>query len=228
MLVAIAAFGDHPSLARFLEMFKGAFLILYFFPLFAINHTIFPEVAHPGITIVSLIISSLFWGVIFSLGYQSILHIKAKKQQNLANLRRPLKVALVIANIILILYFVSGLFAYIENEQEIKDKSAIDALYIKFEGYIREQDFMSAYNLMIPSYREHHSLESFSYLFGSFLADDAYRLHPQRSLSFSKNSKAWLFPKDTSQPGSWHGITFEFEKINGKWYLTGNTALYTD
>lgn len=141
--------------------------------------------------------------------------------------RRVFTLIKIIGKIIIVICAILWIWDVIEYRLTIADKSAIDRLYMTFEGYIREGDFARAFELMSPSYRERKDLRSLTARFRFIQEDEEYRLHPQRALYFRRD-KAWLFPKDTSQPDCWHGVSFEFEKIEGKWYLTGHTAIYQD
>ncbi len=110
-----------------------------------------------------------------------------------------------------------------EDKQLRQTKATIDHLYIKFEGYIREGDFASAYELMSPSFKADKNLESFTILFRFIQGDEKLRLHPQRDL-IVHGTTARLFPEDDA----WEGMSFVFEKIEGKWYFTGEIIAFQD
>jgi hypothetical protein len=141
--------------------------------------------------------------------------------------RRAFNIMKIIIKILIVTCAVLWIWEHINYYLTVKDKSMIDSLYIHFEGYIREGNYVKAYKFMSPSFKDSHDLESFTHLFSAIQEDEAYRLHPQRSLYFT-GSKAWLFPKDISIRSNRHGATFELEKIEGKWYFTGNIAIYRD
>ena len=120
------------------------------------------------------------------------------------------------------------LWEHIERRLTAQEKSAIDDLYIQFEGCIRAGDFACAYDMMHPDYKARRTLEGFTQRFYFIYANNKdYRLHPQRYLSISKN-KALLLPKSLLPPPPWLGTAFELRKVDGKWYFTGETVGFVD
>lgn len=145
-----------------------------------------------------------------------------------AIVKKLFKIVRVIGEIILLLWVSHDIWSEVQYKHHADDASAIDQLYITFEGYLREGDFARAYELTSPEYRRQYSLDLFTLSVSFVQKDEKYRLHPKRNLMFYDN-KAIIVPHDTTQPPAyWRGIGFECEKIDGKWYLTGETQSFVD
>lgn len=149
----------------------------------------------------------------------------------LMKISKPVRLIFSVSGVLLITLFILAFIGWRQsqkrNETLNREQAAIDSLYVEFEGYIREGDFANAYKLMSPSYRTTDSLKDFINRFDFLQAQKDYRLHPHRYLKV-EDDQALLFPKDTSIPGNWHGVGFEFQKIEGVWYLTGEWVHFQD
>jgi hypothetical protein len=115
-----------------------------------------------------------------------------------------------------------------DEQTRRKESLAIESVYRQFEAFIQNGDFANAYLFMTPIYREMWSCESFlkTFQFMQQYAEE-YRLHPQHSLRI-EGGFATLYPRDTSHDQNWYGVGFEFQKIEGVWYLTGVLPLFTE
>ena len=125
--------------------------------------------------------------------------------------------------IALIVVFLLWFWNTRDGTQTRQDKSAIERVYITFERSIREEDVVTAYELMSPSFRKRRGIESFTYRF-RFIQKGEESLVPRYFISVN-GDKAWLWPKGSSQR---HGAIFEFERLDGKWYLTGKIGIVHD
>ena len=109
-----------------------------------------------------------------------------------------------------------------EKRRIEKGEAEIDRVYITFEGYVREGDFTKAYELMTPEYRKKYGLESSAFFFSNIQRGEFYRLYPQRKI-FIEDDKATLYPQ-----GKWDTVAIKLQKIQGKWYLTGEILVFKD
>lgn len=135
----------------------------------------------------------------------------------------PFKKLIVALGLIVILVYVLWLWWSTNSPQTREDRTAIKNVYIIFENSIRQDDFAHAYMVMSPSYTEQNTLELFTTQF-SFIQKGEESLTPEHFISVN-GDEAWLWPKGSTQR---HGAIFEFEKLVGKWYLTGKIGIIHD
>lgn len=130
---------------------------------------------------------------------------------------------IVFGSIPIVVVLIFWIWNTMDNPQTQQDTLAIERVYIEFEESIRQGDFASAYELMSLSFRERRDLESFTHRF-HFVQKGEESLDPKRFIHIN-GDKAFLFPKGASQR---HGAIFEFEKLEGRWYLTGKIGVIHD
>lgn len=129
-------------------------------------------------------------------------------------------VGIILSLVVVVLGYLLAVWIVSHNPQLKQEERLIEAVYNQFESSIRNGDFVSAYTLMSPAYRKDNNFEHFTYRF-RFVERREEQTKPRRFVMF-EGEKAMLFPQGASQS---HGAIFEFEKIDGTWYLTGKIGV---
>jgi hypothetical protein len=107
------------------------------------------------------------------------------------------------------------------------DRVAIEGRYKQWHSALGEQRFGDAYKIMSPSYRAKHSAEDFGKQFDLW-GDKRYSLSPTCTLRVH-GSRGRLYPLE--DPGGfelWSGPDFEWSKVDGEWYMTGEVSVFVD
>lgn len=104
-----------------------------------------------------------------------------------------------------------------------RERMAIAARYTDFRESYNSGEYEQAYSFMSPAYRQIHSIEQFKADFSGFNSGPAvlnlHELDARRSITFV-DDKAYLLPDGTGALGPNIGPKFEFEKVEGTWYLS--------
>lgn len=107
------------------------------------------------------------------------------------------------------------------------DREAIEGRYKQWHSALGEHRFAEAYKFMSPSYRTQHSVEDFEKWFGHW-GDKYFSLSPKCALRVH-SSHGRLYPlEDAWGFELWSGPDFEWAKVDGEWYMTGELDLFMD
>lgn len=109
-----------------------------------------------------------------------------------------------------------------------EDRAAIEIRYSLWQTSLSQRQFVSAYEIMLPSYRAQTPLNEFASRFKDY-GHQMYRLQK----GFSLTAGGWhtfanLYPKHSETFEIWNGPEFKWQKVKGLWYLTGRVDLYLD
>lgn len=141
------------------------------------------------------------------------------------------KTALVATYVPLLIILVGfALWAWYQNHQ---DSFAIEYQFSRFCSAIDEGKHGTAYLYMSPKYRQTHSLDQFKA--DKNLQDSLYynieawgcELSPDHHVEVSANN-AVLYSERYSFMELYGGPVYELVKVNGAWWLTGESTWYTD
>ena len=109
-----------------------------------------------------------------------------------------------------------------------EDRAAIENRYSLWQTSLSQRQFVSAYEIMLPSYRTQTSLNEFAAEFKDY-GDEMYRLQKGFSLSAGGwHTFANLYPSKSEALEIWNGPEFKWQKVKGLWYLTGWVDHYLD
>ncbi len=103
---------------------------------------------------------------------------------------------------------------------------AIEDRHEAFCESLQQERFGDAYAIMSPDYRKAHDLAAFRDDYGLM---NISRLSPGHSVRVGWKA-AWLFPDATPEHllEPWAGKDYEWVKVDGQWYMTGNCMTYLD
>jgi len=106
------------------------------------------------------------------------------------------------------------------------DRDQIDFRYMLFYEAVMQENYEAAYGLMTPDYRKSHDLLNFQQDF----VNDYYfpPPNPNRFIRIIDNSAVFAPDYDTNLSFWQNSITFDWEKIDKEWYLTGQAYLMLD
>src|SRR5689334_7751342 len=106
------------------------------------------------------------------------------------------------------------------------ERERIAARYVEFHNAFSGGQTEAAFQFMSPSYRANHTLKAFADEFRA-QEDDLFALEPGHSIRI-RGLRAWLYPRRVEWLQLWSGPDYEWEKINGEWFLTGRQKYYLD
>jgi hypothetical protein len=109
----------------------------------------------------------------------------------------------------------------------LEDRRLIDAEYWNFRKALAEERYEDAYLQMTPEYRRNNSLSEFQ----KWVEPNYFpELYPDRLVSISLFSNmAELYPEyDIYGDLFQNTIVLSFEKIDNRWYLTGEIGYVLD
>ena len=120
----------------------------------------------------------------------------------------------------------SGLIIHIYRHQDAKD---ILGVYRSFCAALEAKDFESAYSYMAPAYRSSHSLEDFTQSWRHFVPNWPYGCEPYVDMHLLQDKASiWLGSYSGGCAKIFSGGEYELQKVEGKWYLTGEYNWYVD
>ena len=122
------------------------------------------------------------------------------------------------------LVIIAAIIAYVFAWEYSSEASEIESRYDQFYTAMVVQNYSKAYKLMSPVFQEEYDIDAFQDRF-SFASDSWLALNSERSLRIRGN-KAWLCP--SSSGFFMEGPVYEWVKIDGQWYLSGEYELYVD
>jgi hypothetical protein len=114
-----------------------------------------------------------------------------------------------------------------------RDKVVVRMRYLEFCSSILEDRYQDAYLLMSPDYRQTHTIREFQQ--GPELLGDVFTglntigcdLDDESSISIFGN-RATICPEPTPLFDWYAGPTYDWKRIEGEWYFTGESEWSVD
>ena len=137
-------------------------------------------------------------------------------------MNRKSKITVTVVSVATLFTVVSLWAVHAKNRQ--KEAEAIREAFEDFRAVFETGDNQKAYELMSPRYKKNHTVEEFTDSFTEIVPLEADWCVVEDSEG--KITLCCTHPGASFAPSS--TMTYVFEKVNGTWYFSGESAMWLD